>query len=254
MAYTANSPAREYPAILRHCGVPIIPFSAFGIIPPGQESQIIIGSSGERLSTFERHRVVPGYHAMIPVQIADRHQSERLITGILHGVKDLLPFTGKGININHGSVQLIAWKNGYRSIIYGKAYMENSSFFTELLFGTVKTLSFYLYWTIMRWISQYMQFSRLHFRLFYMYEYATINMIYNVSVEKEGETMIIAHSKTVVARDKVARVLDRVFIEVLNFDEEEGIFFRLSDGHLYHIKLKALYSLAAKKKEELSIL
>ena len=79
-------------------------------LPP----QLVIPAASAGLGVFESGWAVPGYHVVVPVQIADGHQSKRRTVGGLCGLKCLLSLVGEGVEVDNRCVYCKTWENGYR--------------------------------------------------------------------------------------------------------------------------------------------
>ena len=80
----------------------------------GDELQIVVRTTGARLSIFESRRTVPRYHVVVPVQITDCHQCKRWTASSLRGLKYLLPLVGEGVEVDNRCGYFKTWENGYR--------------------------------------------------------------------------------------------------------------------------------------------
>ena len=80
----------------------------------GQEPQIVVRTTGAGSSIFESRRTVPGYHVVVPVQIADGYQCKWRAASCLRGLKYLLSLVGEGIEVDNRCVYFKTWENGYR--------------------------------------------------------------------------------------------------------------------------------------------
>ena len=83
-----------------------------------QKPQIVVRTTGARLSIFESRRTVPGRHFVVPVQITDCHQCKRWTASSLRGLIYLLSFVGKGIEVDNRCVYFKTWENRYGFAFY----------------------------------------------------------------------------------------------------------------------------------------
>ena len=109
MAYTANSPAREYPVIPHHARL----FFCSGHDLLHQQPQVVICPAGKGFSVLGSRRAVPRSHVVVPVQITDGYQTERRTASSLAYFKYLLAFVGDSVVVTHMGIRLAVIEGRY---------------------------------------------------------------------------------------------------------------------------------------------